>query len=181
MNNINNPLKYKNYFSYLFSNAKHTSLAQRIRHVYSFLRKYILAGRIFRYIRIIFFWLQTGTYFLLVSTVLLFLIPVILLSVLSFCVYRNIMHKRYNSYFLKVLKNHSVCIIFNETEKDITNRCNNCFIKFYVVTNPFTPFKNCVKMIDRDTFLISMSYFFSLRKHVLEKTKTEVFYEKREV
>ena len=181
MNKTKDPQNYKNYLSYLYANAKHTSFAQRIKQIYLFFNKYILAGRILRYIRILVLWIQTGTYFVLFSTALLFVLPFFILSFLCFCICRYFMHKKYNSYFRKVLKNQSVCIIFNKKEEYINEYCNGCSLKIFVLTNPFTPFKSCVKQIGKTNYLISMSYFFSLKNNVLNKTNTKVIYEKEDV
>lgn len=181
MNIKQDPQNYKNYFSYLYANARNTTFAQRIRHVYLFINKYILAGRIFRYLKLILFWLQTGTYFVVFSTALVFILPILLMTFLFFCVYRNIMHKKYDSYFRTVLKNQSVCIIFNKSEKYINENHSNFSSTIYVITNPFTPLKSCVKKIGKNTFIISMSYFFSLKNNVLCKCNPNVIYQKEVV
>lgn len=181
MNTKNNPLKYKNYFSYLYANAKKTTIAHKIKNVYSFLKKYILVGRIFRYLRIFFLWIQTGAYFLIFSTALLILIPLIVISVLGFLLYTIAIHKKYNNYFSKLFINKSLCISFKENENTITEKCSKADIIIFVITDPFTNLTDCVKVIDSNTFYISMSYFYSMKKHILDKNKTNVVYSQDEV
>ncbi len=181
MNTKTNPLKYKNYFSYLYANAKKTSIAHKIKDIYSFLKKYILVGRIFRYLRIFFIWIQTGAYFLIFSTALFILIPIVAISVLGFFLYVLTAHKKYNMYFLKLLKNRSVCISFKENENNLLENCSNADIFIFVITDPFTQLTECVRKIDSNTFYISMSYFYSMKKHILDKNKTNVVYSQDEV
>ncbi len=177
----NDPLKYKNYIAYLYANAKNTTAVHKIKSVYKFLRKYILVGKIFRYIRIIFIWIQTGAYFLLISTAIFILLPLVLVSVLGFCIYTMVMHKKNNKYFSSLIKKNKVCIIFKENENEITDICATSDIHIFVITSPFTQLTECVKMIDKQTFCISMSYFYSLKKHILDKNKSNVIYNHKEV
>lgn len=176
MNNKNNPLKYKNYFSYLYANAKKTTIAHKIKNIYSFLKKYILVGRIFKYFQIFFVWVQTGAYFLIFSTALFILIPLIAISVLGFFIYTVAVHRKFNKFFSKLTKNKSVCIYFKENENIITDKCSKADIIIYVITDPFTQLTECVKTIDSNTFYISMSYFYSMKKHILDKNKTNIVY-----
>ncbi len=181
MNTKTNPLKYKNYLSYLYANAKKTTLAHKIKSIYSFLKKYILVGRIFRYLRIFFVWIQTGAYFLIFSTALFILIPLLSISVLVFFLYSSALHKKYNKYFLRLTKNKNVCISFSENENTIPEKCSSEDIYIYVITNPFTQLTECVRKINSNTFYISMSYFYSMKKHILDKNKTNVVYSQDEV
>ncbi len=181
MNTKNNPLKYKNYFSYLYANAKKTTIAHKIKSIYNFLRKYILVGRIFRFLRIFFIWIQTGAYFLIFSTALFIFIPLIVISVLGFLLYTADVHKKYNKYFSKLTKNKSVCISFKENENTITDKCLKSDIVIYVITDPFTQLTECVKSVAPNTFYISMSYFYSMKKHILDKNKVNVVYAQDEV
>lgn len=177
MNNYkNNPLNHKNYFSYLYSNAKHTSLGQSAKNIYKFLKKYILVGRIYRYARLLFIWIQTGAYFLLISTALIILIPVIVLSVLVFILYTLHMHKKYNKVFADLISNNTVCIIFKNSESEVQNACPDASIHIFVIRDPFTGLTDCVNIINSTTYIISMSYFYSLKKHVLEKTHARIDY-----
>ena len=181
MNEVNNPLKFKNYISYLYANAKKTTAAHKIKSVYNFLKKYILVGRIFKYLRIFFIWIQTGAYFFIFSTALFILIPLIAISLLGFFIYTLAMHKRYNNYFSKLIKNKSVCISFKQNENLISEKCSNADIVLYVITDPFTQLTECVRKIDSCTFYISMIYFYSIKKHILDKNKTKVVYNQDEV
>ena len=181
MNVKNNPLKYKNYFSYLYAGAKKTTVVHKVKSIYSFIRKYILVGRIFRYLRIFFIWIQTGAYFLIFSTALFILIPLIAISILGFFLYTISMHKKYNNYFSKIINNKTVCISFKQNENLISEKCSNADIVLYVITDPFTQLTECVRKIDSSTFYISMSYFYSMKKHILDKNQTKVVYNQDEV
>lgn len=170
------PLKYNSYLSYLYANARKISLGHKLKAIYSFLKKYILVGRIFQYIRFFFIWIQTGAYFLIFSTALLILIPIIAISVLGFYLYTISIHNKYNKLFSKIIKSKKVCICFKENEYTATENCSNADIFIFVITNPFTQFTDCVKKINSTTFYISLSYFYSMKKHILDKNKTNVVY-----
>lgn len=177
MNNYkSNPLNHKNYFSYLYSNAKHTPLVQSVKNIYKFLSKYILVGRIYRYARLLFIWIQTGAYFLLISTALIILIPIIVVSVLLFLLYTLHKHRKYNKVFTDLISNNKVCIIFKNNESEIQNACPDTSIHIFVIKDPFTGLTDCVNIIDSKTYMISMSYFYSLKKHVLERVSAKINY-----
>lgn len=176
-----NPLKHKNYFSYLYANAKKTTIAHKIKGVYNFLKKYILVGRIFRYLRIFFVWIQTGAYFLIFSTALFVLIPLIVISVLGFSLYTAYVHRKYNKLFQKITNNKSICISFCENENSPFEKCLNADIFIFVITSPFTQLTECVREVNSNTFYISLSYFYSMKKHILDKNKSNVIYVQDEV
>ena len=178
----NDPLKYKNYISYLYYSAANTTLAHKIKGIYKFLHKYILAGRIFRYTRIIFTWVSAGTYFLVILSSLVIIIPLIISSLLIFVIYTSYMHSKHNKFFKRLLVGNSVCIIFKETEDNVGNDCGDCEFKIYVIKNPFTKFSTCAEKLQDKVFIISMSYFYSLKRKILDKNiPNKTVYSKNEV
>lgn len=178
MNKQINPLNHNSYFSYLKEQAKYTPIAQRISGIYKFLKKYILVGRIFRYARIIYLWIQTGAFFILYATSVIFILPIILIASLTFLIYSFYSHRKNNKYFLKIIKNNIFYIIFLEDEEELNKKygITENGIAIYVIKNPFSQLTTAVKKQRKNVYLISMSYFYCLKKHILEKHNDNVRY-----
>ncbi|MBE6717976.1 MAG: hypothetical protein E7574_01800 [Ruminococcaceae bacterium] len=173
-----NPLNYKSYFAYLKEQTKNTSIGMRVSGVYKFLKKYIFVGRLFRYARTAFLWIQTGTFFIVYATAVIFILPVIIVAILSFCFYTFSIHHRCNKYFSKMIKNNYFYIFFLEDEGhiDVSSNKQDDGIVLYVVKNPFSQLTTAVKRYDKDKYFISMNYFYCLKKQVLDKNKSQVNY-----
>ena len=178
MNKQIDPLNHNSYFSYLKEQAKFTPIAQRISGIYKFLKKYILVGRIFRYARIVYLWIRTGAFFILYATSVIFILPIILIAFLAFLIYYFYSHKKYNNYFSKIIKSKILYIIFIEDEDELDQQYNitENVIVIYVIKNPFSRLTTAVKKQRENIYLISMSYFYCLKKHILRKHNDNVKY-----
>lgn len=173
-----NPLKYKSYISYLRVYGKQTPFISKLYDIFKFLRKYILVGRIFRYAKIIFLWLETGTFFLLYATIIVILLPLFILILLGLFLFTLNVHRKANRFFLKKIQTTEFDIIFLDDEKNI-KPCDynsyNC-IKLYVIKSPFTQLHSAVKQYDNNSYIISLFYFYSLKRKVLDKHSKNVNY-----
>lgn len=173
-----NPLKYKSYIAYLRVYGKKTPFISKLYDIFKFLRKYLLVGRIFRYAKIVFLWLETGTFFLLYATVFIILLPLIILILLGLFLYTLNVHRKYNKIFSLKIKHTKFNVIFFDDEKNINPLdypSNNC-IKIFVIKSPFTQLHSAVKRYDKDSYIISLYYFYSLKRKVLDKYPNNVTY-----
>ena len=173
-----NPLRYKSYIAYLKVYGKNTPFISKIYYIFKFFRKYILVGRIFRYAKIIFLWLETGTFFLLYATVFIILLPLIILILLVLFLYTLNVHRKANRFFLEKIQYTKFNVIFLDDEKNIKPcdyTSHNC-IKIFVIQSPFTQLHSAVKRYDDDSYIISLYYFYSLKRKVLDKHSKNVTY-----
>ena len=176
----NNPLYFKNYFSYLYHGAKNTTVGTKIKNIYKFFKKYILVGRIFRIAKAVFLWVKAGTYLLLVSSALVVLVPLTTVSAISFASYTLREHKRCNKGFTRLLQTNDFRMLFSDKESLPIEKTNFNGISIVVITDPFTGLSTCAKKYDNKHYFISTCYFYSLRKHVLKKHPEKIFYDKKE-
>ena len=173
-----NPLKHRSYISYLRFYGKNTPFISKIYFIFKFFQKYILVGRIFRYARIIFLWLETGTFFLLYATAFIVLLPIIIFILLGLFLYTLETHRKYNKIFSSKIKNTRFRIRFTEDEKniDIQKYHSEAVINITVIKSPFTQLHSAVKRYANNTYIISLYYFYSLKRTVLDKNADNVEY-----
>ena len=173
-----NPLKYKSYIAYVKHYGKHTPFIAKIYYIFKFFRKYILVGKIFRYAKIIFLWLETGTFFLLFATVFIILLPIIILILLGLYLYTLSIHRKYNKIFAIKIQDTLFEVTFLDNEKSIENnyKTTSNTLKIIVIKSPFTQLHSAVKKAADNTYIISLYYFYSLKRKVLDKHPNNVTY-----
>ena len=170
------PLKYKSYFSYIKAKTKNNGLYQNAKNVYTFFQNYILIGRILRYIKIFIIWIETGAYFLMFVSLLVIIMPILILLCLSFYLHTVFLNQKNNKKFLKLISDYDFCIFFINSEEEILTECDSKNVIIYVYTNPFSKLTASSRQLKNNTFIINVSYFYSLKKHVLDKNKNKVIY-----
>lgn len=173
-----NPLKYKSYIAYVKHYGKHTPFFAKIYYIFKFFKKYILVGRIFRYAKIIFLWLETGTFFLLYATAFIILLPLIILLIWGLFLYTLTVHRKFNKLFTNKIQYTKFDIYFLDDEENIDQQdyLNQNNMKIFVIKSPFTQLHSAVKKAADNTYIISLYYFYSLKRKVLDKHPNNVTY-----
>ena len=175
--NIPHPLMYKNFFGYISAHIKHISITTGIREIYMFLKKYLFLGRIIRIIRFVFIWLQTSAYFIFFSLFFFTLIPVFILALSILYLFSVCRHKKHNRYFHSLIDNNCFVINFiSSYEEYIHDERNQNNLYIYVLKRPLGMLPYAVKKIDSNNYFISLSYFYCLKKHILDKNKEKTIY-----
>ena len=170
------PLKHKTYFSYLKAKTKTQGLYKNVKNIYTFFQKYILVGRIIRFIRLFILWLEAGAYFLLVVSFSVVVLPLLLIIIVSFHLHSAFIHRKMNKSFLKMIDRFNFVVIFIASPDKADKQCDNSNICIYVLTNPYAKLTASSKRITENVFMINTNYFYSLKKHVLDKNKSKVIY-----
>lgn len=172
------PLQYKGYLQYLTSHLNYLSVKLGIRGIYIFLKKYLFLGKIIKFVRFIFIWVQTSTYLIFFSAFFLFLIPLFILVFLILFLFSVCRHKRSNRLFAHLIKDHNFLIYFSDIPQNMAKESdgkNTVFIT--VVKNPVAMLPYAIKKHDGDHYIISLSYFYDLKKHILDTNTEKVKYE----
>lgn len=172
------PLQYKGYLQYLASHLNYLSVKLGIRGIYLFLKKYLFLGKIIKIVRFIFIWVQTSTYLIFFSAFFLFLIPIFILVFLILFLFSVCRHKKLNRMFARLITDHNISVSFSDTTKsneEEYQRENTVFIT--VVKNPIALLPHAIKKQDKNNYLVSLSYFYDLKKHILDTNSEKVKYE----
>ena len=97
----------------------------------------------------------------------------------SLFLYTLSIHKKYNKTFETKIQNTEFDIYFTDDEKNIDlNIINNSkSLKIIVIKSPFTNLHSAVKKHKDDSYIISLYYFYSLKRKVLDKHPSKVNYQ----
>ena len=168
------PLKFKNYFSYLYSNLTHTPLGQSIKNIYLFFRRYVLVGRIFRITRLLFIYTQTCAYILFLSTFLLILMPVLFCVLLVFILNNISLYRKYNKFFSAHFRNQSIVVTFSDNAAAVAG--NDSAVKINVSDKVFFKNLKCAIKTKDKNYDVTLPYFYSLKRNVLNTHTEKVTY-----
>ncbi len=178
------PLNYKNLFSFLKAKFKATQAGKRFGAVSRHLKKYLIITRILRYIRKIVIFVETSAFFIIYATVFIILIPLILFLLLITYIFSLCRYAKYNKIFAEKIIGSKFTVYFWNGDEEI--------LKEYISTLESQPQGNeiiliahsgsigtpllAVKEKSKYIYHISMGYFYSLKKHVLDKNKGKTTY-----
>lgn len=167
----------------LFRNSRFYQIWERSARYMRRFRMVSTAFRIFPWILLL---ISTNTLLYAVAAMLLFLLPFVLLTLLSLVASALIRYKKINQRMQSLLSDQTVYVLFPERSRefsfgsfwrgnaiDLAKREN----AFVLIVSPFflSPrgllhhsFYYNVRMEKNNIFLVRRHYFFSLKKHVLE-------------
>ena len=170
-----------NYFAYLMARI-------REKNFYSSIRKYLKPSlwvtRIFRWLLIIYKYIQTGAFVILYTAAVILIIPILLVTTAITLIATLILRKRGADSLLKKLKKDVVFIIPDGKDgfdrENIIKRCGEHSGKSVLVISPFFLEKTgigegkekmyiCYRKENDDIFILRNYFFFYFRKR-LQKT-----------
>lgn len=172
------PLRFKNYFSYLYTSLKYTPIGQTAKSIYRFFGRYILVGRIFKIARAVFIYAETCAYILFLSTLFLILVPVLICILLVFILKNILLYRRCNKYFSRIIGNQNVIVFFSCDNNTVQH--DDTAVTLNVSSRAFFKSLGCAKRKNTKAFTITLPYFYSLKRRVLNKKGVDVTYVKGE-
>ncbi len=178
-NHYSELLNHKSFFSYLVNHLSKLPFITRFKEIYMFLRKYIFIGRILKITKSIIIFLQAGTFFILFASVMLVIIPPVFVVLLVIFFIRHNKYRIYNKEFGKLIKHYKFSIVFIDDDEFSVKTfpvCSKESVTLFVSENPAFIVPKTIKKIDTRCFLISTGYFFSLKKHIIDKNESKIIY-----
>lgn len=178
-----NLLKYKSFSSYLIKHLSKLPFIIRFKEIYLFLRKYIFIGRIVKIIGNAVIIIQASAVFILYASIALFIIPALIIVFLLLYFFKLKQYNNINKMFLRKLKSKKIKITFIDDEEPFTSndKISNDTLSVYVSEDPFFYLPKTIKKIDSNSYLISASYFYSFKKHIIDKNEHKIYYDQEEV
>ena len=160
--------KHSGYFSFLFAYIASKPFSARIKEIYRYFRKYFLLGRIFRIFIIAYNFIKAGAYFFIIASVFVVLLPLFLILIVISASFTKNKEIKLNRYFCKLSKNRKISLYFFDTPNDL-DLISGYDILIAVNKNPtsFVPF--LARRIDNNFYIISLRYYYSLKKHIINK------------
>ena len=179
MNNKISPLKHNGFFSFLIEYFKNLSFGKKVYEIFTFFKKYFFLGRIIKYVRLFIIWLETSAFVVFFASALIFLLPILSVLILLIFFISCVRHRKHNSLFSDLIASNDFYISFSPTlpKTPIENERENK-ITMVVITTPTALLPRAVKKISNSCYLISISYYYCLRKHILVKNIDKIKYEK---
>ncbi len=181
---FSSPLKHKNFYSYFVSRLKETPAGMRIQKTAKHFKKYILITKFLRYTWNILMFIQTSAFYIIYATILIVLIPVILMILAVLFLFSLFRYKKYNKFFEKKFLS-STCRVYFWNGNDVSLKYLISNIKAHPKENEITiiaysgSFGHPLLAVNEETesvYHISMGYFYSLKKHVLDKNHENIIY-----
>lgn len=167
---------------YLLRQLRTASPIQRFKRFWSFFKAFRTVALAFRITTAVFLFLETGTLFLLSAAVLLVLLPIVALTLMGCILIAALRSRKANRQMRKILSGKRVYVKIptaeDLTKYSIANRSENvpCI---YLVVSPYWVsskgiheggrFYFTVRKEAPNVYLVRRYYFFSLKKHVLDK------------
>ncbi len=179
-----NPLEYRSVFAYFKAKFKITPAGKRFDAISHHLKKYLIITRILRYIRKIVLFIETSAFFIIYATVFIILIPLILLTLLIAYIFSLCRYAKYNKIFAEKIIDSNFTVYFWNGDENIMNEYisssesqlqENEIILIAHSDSIGTPLL-AVKEENEYIYHISMGYFYSLKKHVLDKNCNKITY-----
>ena len=137
-----------------------------------------------RYIRKIVIFVETSAFFIIYATIFIILIPLILLTLLIAYIFSLCRYAKYNKIFAEKIIDSNFTVYFWNGDENIMNEYisssesqlqENEIILIAHSDSIGTPLL-AVKEENEYIYHISMGYFYSLKKHVLDKNCNKVTY-----
>ncbi len=179
-NNTVNPTQFKSFFSYLKARFKNTPVGMRYQAFMKHMKKYFVIAKVFKWIRRIITFVQASAFVIIYATFIIILIPILLCFILFYLVYSLFRFKKYNKLFSSMLKTKELSVHFlgkhddefidNDTVLDLPpNETVHLIAYNSSIISPLS----AVKSLGNNTYRISMSYYYSLKRRVLDKADEE--------
>ena len=178
------PLKYKNFFSFFQAKIKATPVGMRLLAISKPFRKYIRITRILRHIRKIVIFVETSAFFIIYATIFIILIPLILLVLLLIYLFSLCRYAKYTRIFARKIVDSNFTVYFWDGNEEMLKDFI-AFLKAQHQVNEIvliaysdslcTPLL-AVKEENEYIYHISMGYFYSLKKNVLDKNDGKINY-----
>ena len=172
-------LKHNSFYSYLKKHLSKLPLVSRFKEIYVFLRKYLIIGRILRITKSIILFLQASTVLIIFATVILIVLPLVVMVLLVIFFTRLRQYKFYNKQFGKLIKKFKFCVVFIDDDEFSANSpslCSEEYVTLFVSENPMFLIPKIIKRLDKNCFFLCTGYFYSLKKHIINKHQSQVFY-----
>ncbi len=178
------PLEYRSIFAYFKAKFKITPAGKRFDAVTRHFKKYLIITRVLRYIRKIVVFIETSAFFIIYATIFIILIPLILLLMLIAYIFSLCRYAKYNKIFTEKIIDSKFTVYFWNGDEEILKEYisssesplqENEIILIAHSGSIGTPLL-AVKEKSENIYHISMGYFYSLKKHVLDKNPNKVTY-----
>ena len=170
-----------NYFAYLFARIKEKSFYASVR---KYLKPSLWVTRIFRWLLILYKYIQAGAFVILYTAAFILIIPILLVTTAITLITTLVLRKRNADSLLEKLKKDVVFIIPDGKDgfdrENIIKRCGEHSGKSVLIISPFFLEKTgicdskekmyvCYRKECDDTFILRNYFFFYFRKR-LQKT-----------
>ena len=181
------------FFGYLWGTWRRTPLWSYWQRWLTVFRRFRTVALVIRVLTFLFSLLQTGTLVILSTLIFLVILPLLAVLMLGILITAAIESRRSNRYLERTLTDRRVCVLFPSADPTpfFAQSARRLVAEGFavIVVSPFwisargighpkqkRTFYATLRREAPDLYLVRRYYFFSLRKHVLQKVDTAYLY-----